>query len=156
MRNRVGHGLWVPLCAIMAVGDGNAAPGNPAHELLLTKSAAEQAAMLGKAVGKGCIGTTSFFMGIAENGSAFWSVLCANGNSYIVHVSPDAVGTATALECSRLKTMHLDCFSLLPPEALRNPESGTAPASPSLSAPSVSARPAPSNPLNILRGGNAR
>jgi hypothetical protein len=43
--------LWVPLCAIMAVGDGNAATGNPAHELLLTKSAAEQAAMLGKAVG---------------------------------------------------------------------------------------------------------
>jgi len=148
--------LWISFCAIMAVEVCNAALANPAHELLLSKSAAEQAVMLGKAVGNGCIGTTPFFMGIAEDGSAFWSVLCANGNSYVVDVSPDAVGTAKALECSRLKAMHLDCFSVLPPEALRNSNSGTARASPTMSAPSVSAPPASSNPLAILRGGNGR
>src|SRR5690348_1198441 len=126
MRNGTGYASWVPLCAMMAVGSVGAALGNPAHEQLLTKSAAEQAAMLGKAVGNGCIGTTPFFMGVAEDGSAFWSVLCANGNSYVVHVRPDAVGTAKALECSRLKAMQLDCFSLLPPEALRNRKSGIA------------------------------
>ena len=153
---RIVAGFLVPLCAIMAVEGANADPVNPAYELLLNKSAAEQAITLGKAVGNGCIGTTPFFMGIADNGSAFWSVLCANGKSYVVHVSPDAVGTATALECSRLKAMHLDCFSVLPPDALRNAKSGTAPATPSISAPGVSARPASSNPLTILRGGNAR
>ena len=143
--------MWVPICVMMAVGGVNAAPANPAHELLLSKSAAEQAVMLGKAVGKRCIGTPPFFMGIAESGSAFWSVLCANGDSYIVHISPDAVGTATALECSQLKAMHVDCFSLLPPEALRNAKSGTAPAAPGVTAPPIA-----SNPLTILRGGNAR
>jgi hypothetical protein len=146
--------LWISFRAIMA-GGGNAAPANPAHELLLSKSAAEQAAMLGKVAGNGCIGTTPFFMGITENGSAFWSVLCASGNSFVVHISPDAVGTAKALECSRLKTMHLDCFALLPPEALRNP-SKSALASPGTSAPSASAPAPPPSPLTILGGGNAR
>src|SRR5215216_4251304 len=107
-----------------------AAVGNPGHELLLTKSAAEQAAMLGKAVGNGCIGTTPFFMGIAEDGSALWSILCASGSSYIVNVSPDTFGTAKALECARLKAMHLDCFSPLPPEALGNSKNGSALATP--------------------------
>jgi hypothetical protein len=110
MRNGAGYSLWVPICFIVAVGGVNAAPANSAHELLLSKSAVEQAVMLGKAVGNGCIGTTPFFMGIAESGSAFWSVLCANGHSYVVQVSPDAVGTAAALECSQLKAMHLIAF----------------------------------------------
>src|SRR5262249_53076621 len=95
-----------------------ASSGNPAHHLLITKSAAEQAAMLGKATGNGCSGTTPFFMGITEDGSALWSVLCANGSSYVVNISPDPVGTTKALGCSRLQTMHLDCFSPLP-ESLR-------------------------------------
>ena len=147
-------------CALGAVSAALAARvamadvGNPGHELLLTKSAAEQAAMLGKAVGNGCTGTTPFFMGIAEDGSALWSILCANGSSYIVNISPDSVGTAKTLECSRLKAMHLDCFSPLPAEALRNSKGGGALASPSTPNPGEAA-PAPI-PLTILRGGNGR
>ena len=60
MRIVAGYAFLVPLCAIMAVEGANADPANPAHELLLNKSAADQAAILGKAVGNGCIGTTPF------------------------------------------------------------------------------------------------
>jgi hypothetical protein len=148
--------LWISFCAIMAVGDGNAAPRNPGHELLLSKSAAGASGNIGKGGREQLYRHDPVLMGIAEDGSAFWSVLCANGNSYIVQVSPDAVGTAKALECSRLKAMHLDCFSLLPPEALHNPKSGIASATPVIPTPSVAAPPRFSNPQTILRGGSAR
>jgi hypothetical protein len=75
MRIVAGYAFLVPLCAIMAVEGANADPANPAHELLLNKSAADQAAILGKAVGNGCIGTTPFFMG--HGGKWFWLLECS-------------------------------------------------------------------------------
>jgi hypothetical protein len=139
------------ICVVAVTRFATASSGNPAHDLLITKSAAEQAAMLGKAVGNGCSGTTPFFMGITEDGSALWSVLCANGSSYVVNISPDPVGTTKALGCSRLQTMHLDCFSPLP-EPLRRP-AGNMPEK----KPTTSDVPAGlPNPPTILRGGNGR
>jgi hypothetical protein len=119
--------------------------------MLLAQSAAERAAMLGKSVGNGCTGTSSFFMGIAEDRSALWSVLCADGNSYVVNISPDPVATTKALQCSRLKTMDLDCFSPLP-DALRRPT-----VEGSLQAPTseLGAAPVPVAPT-VLRGRNGR
>ena len=140
------------LCIMSAVIAARAATANPTHDLLLSKSAPEQAAILGKEVGNGCIGTTPFFMGIAEDGSALWSVLCADGSAYALNISPDAAGTTRALECSRLKAMHLDCFSPLPAEALRRPTEGPVQLpTERLSVPA----PAPSPPT-VLRGGNGR
>jgi len=112
--------FWCTACTVAAARAVEAPTGHPGHNMLLAQSAVEQAAMLGRSVGNGCAGTSSFFMGIAEDRSALWSVLCANGNSYVVNISPDPVATTKALQCSRLKTMNLDCFSPLP-DALRRP-----------------------------------
>jgi hypothetical protein len=148
MQNTTGCVLCM-ICAAMAARE---ATGNPSHDLLLTKSAVERAAILGKAVGSSCIGMTPFFMGMAEDGSALWSVLCADGSAYALNISPDAAGTTRALECSRLKAMHLDCFSPLPAEALRRPTEGPVQLpTERLSVPA----PAPSPPT-VLRGGNGR
>jgi hypothetical protein len=146
--------FWCTVCTVAAARAAEAPTGNPGHNMLLAQSAAERAAILGKSVGNGCTGTSSFFMGIAEDRSALWSVLCADGNSYVVNVSPDPVATTKALQCSRLKTMNLDCFSPLP-DALRKPTvEGSLQASTSeVSVPVPAAVPiAPT----VLRGRNGR
>ena len=71
----------------------------------------QQAAILGKAAGKGCVGRTAFFMGMSDTNSAFWSVRCSSGRTYAVAVNADAEGTTFAMTCAALKAKtHVDCF----------------------------------------------
>jgi hypothetical protein len=107
------------LCASAAC-----ASDNPANDWLLSQSAKEQAAMLGKVVGDGCKGKTSFYMGRTEKHrnqpgqlpplsghehDTFWSIKCTDGRSYAVGVHPD--GSGSVLECSMLKAVHAgECF----------------------------------------------
>lgn len=74
--------------------------------------------MLGKAVGEGCAGTSTFFMGIGDKGfgkdEAFWSIRCRNGKTYEVEINPDSTGSNRVLECSVLKTVTgTQCFKSL-------------------------------------------
>jgi hypothetical protein len=62
-----------------------ASTGNKAHDRLAALPAPEQAANLGQVVGEGCAGKRVFYMGSSPSDrSAFWSVGCKNGNSYLV------------------------------------------------------------------------
>jgi len=75
----------------------------------------QQAKALGQVAGEGCAGKTAFFMGMLPDNRASWSVLCTNGKSYNVSISPDAGGSTKVLECSVLKTIgRVDCFKKLP------------------------------------------
>ena len=85
--------------------------GNEANDRLLVLPKSEQALMLGKAAGEGCIGNRAFYMGISKDRSAFWSVGCTDGSSYEVEIAADSVGTTTILECSILRAVaKVNCF----------------------------------------------
>jgi hypothetical protein len=85
--------------------------GNEANDRLLVSPKSEQALMLGKAAGEGCVGNRAFYMGIAKDRSAFWSVGCTDGSSYEVEIAADSVGTTNILECSVLRAVaKVNCF----------------------------------------------
>jgi hypothetical protein len=85
--------------------------GNEANDRLLALPKSEQASMLGKVAGEGCVGNRAFYMGISKVRTASWSVGCTDGNSYAVQIDADSVGTTTILECSILKAVaKVNCF----------------------------------------------
>ncbi|HEY7229180.1 MAG TPA: hypothetical protein VH558_02290 [Pseudolabrys sp.] len=103
--------------AILIYSAPLASAQNGANAYLQSLSSSARAAMLGKIIGAGCIGTQTFYMGLGTAGlakdDAFWSVRCQNGRTYVVQAHPD--GKSTVLECSVLKAMHAgDCFKKLP------------------------------------------
>lgn len=86
--------------------------GNAAQDMLIAYTESEQAAFLGMAVGEGCVGTQAFFMGMDHKNDAFWSLRCADGQSYGVEIHPDSTGSTQVLECSILKAVAgTDCFT---------------------------------------------
>jgi hypothetical protein len=86
--------------------------GNVAQDRLAAFTESEQAAFLGEAVQEGCVGTRVFFMGTDHENDAFWSVGCANGQSYSVEIHPDSTGSTQVLECSVLKAVAgVTCFT---------------------------------------------
>src|SRR6266700_4014639 len=91
------------LAVLFAVVIARAENGANAYLLSLTPDA--RAAMLGKVVGGGCVGKTTFYMGVGTSGSAmdkaFWSIRCQDGRAYAVQANPD--GTSSVLECAALK-----------------------------------------------------
>jgi len=96
------------------VGKPTRHTGNVAHDRLVAYSVGEQALFLGKTAGEGCVGTDAFFMGMDREKDAFWSVRCANGESYSVEIHPDSTGSTQVLECSILKAVAgTDCFTKL-------------------------------------------
>jgi len=91
--------------------------GNEANDRLLALSKTEQALMLGKAAGEGCVGNRAFYMGIAKDRTASWSVGCTDGNSYAVQIDADSVGTTSILDCSILKVVaKVNCFEKFAPQ----------------------------------------
>ena len=91
---------------------------NGANAYLLSLAPAGRAAMLGKVVGEGCVGKTTFYMGIGKKpglgmNKGFWSVRCEDGRPFIVQVNPD--GNGSVMECALLKSMGAgECFKKLP------------------------------------------
>jgi hypothetical protein len=104
--------FWVTTSATLAItATVTAATGNKAHDILVAMPADQQAKALGQVVGEGCAGKSAFFMGMQPENKASWSVLCTNGKSYNISISPDAGGSTKILECSVLKAVaHVDCF----------------------------------------------
>ena len=95
------------------------ASGNLANDRLMGLPSLEQALLLGKAVGQGCAGVLAYPMGIgrrdADKGDAYWSVRCADGNSYAVALHPDKAGGASVLGCDAMLRAGMECFKRLPP-----------------------------------------
>lgn len=88
-----------------------AATGNKAHDVLVALPADQQAKALGQVVGEGCVGKLPFFMGMAPDNKAFWSIRCTNGKSYMVQLNSDVGGSTQILDCPTLKAVsRLDCF----------------------------------------------
>jgi len=59
--------------------------------------------------GDSCEVRKSFFQGLDERKTAFWSVACSNKKSFAIMMNDD--GSNTILECNRLKAVSgVDCF----------------------------------------------
>src|ERR1700730_8159173 len=72
--------------------------GNEANDRLLAVSNGDQALMRSAVVGEGCVGNRTFYMVISKERSAFWSVGCADGNSYEVMIDSNSVGSTKILD----------------------------------------------------------
>ena len=92
-------------------GRVDTASSNPTQTTLMALTPKQQAAILGKAAGKGCVGRTAFFMGMTDTNSAIWSVRCSSGRTYAIAIDADAKATTSAMTCSAFKAeAHVDCF----------------------------------------------
>ena len=93
--------------AAMAAGSGN-----PTNDHLLALPPAQQAKILGKGVGQGCVAVSAFPMGVTSTGKAkglaYWSVRCKDGRSFAVHIAPDA--QAVVVDCRVLQANGKECF----------------------------------------------
>ena len=93
--------------AAMAAGSGN-----PTHDHLLALPPAEQAKILGKGIGQGCVAVSAFPMGVTSAGKAkglaYWSVRCKDGRSFAVQIAPDA--QAVVVDCRLLQANGKECF----------------------------------------------
>lgn len=53
----------------------------------------------------------NFFQGVSSDGSAFWNVICSNGNRLAIMIENDRLGSTKVLECDILKVVvKVDCF----------------------------------------------
>jgi hypothetical protein len=86
--------------------------GNEANDRLFALTKDGQASALGVVIGEGCVGRRAFYMGSSPSDhSAFWSVGCKNGKSYLVQVFADAKGSTSVLDCGAYRlTTKMRCF----------------------------------------------
>ena len=113
-------GALLLTAALIAIGFSRAqaaSSGNPTHDGLLAQPPAEQAKALAKKVGKGCVGTSAFPMGVVSTAKfkslAYWSVSCQDGRNFAVQIAPDAKGTAQVADCRALEGSGKECFKKL-------------------------------------------
>lgn len=84
--------------------------GNSTNDTILALSPEKQAVALAHAVQSGCVGQDSFYNGM-RNDSAFWSIRCTNGQSYMVEIQSDASGSTRVLDCTTMKAVGANtCF----------------------------------------------
>lgn len=112
------YSLLAVLLGIQMFWSSANASENRANDYLLSITPKEQAKMLDKVVGGGCKGKIAFYQGSTDDHlprandapvlpgheyDSFWNVMCANGKSYSVSVSPRGAGQV--LECSVLEAV---------------------------------------------------
>jgi hypothetical protein len=87
---------------------------NPRNDRLLALPPARQAQVLANSVHAGCVGVSAFPMGVTATGkakgTAYWSVGCKNGKSYVVYFPRNTKGPATVFDCSVLNGTGKECF----------------------------------------------
>ena len=113
MRGRV-----VVLAALVAGGASGAAiaagTGNPVTDRLLAEPENRRIEILANMVKRNCVGTQAFLMGVTgagrARGYAYWSLGCANGQSYVIQIRPDKKGTAIIEDCRILHGTGRECF----------------------------------------------
>jgi hypothetical protein len=114
LTNREAQSNSTPAVSSTAEALVPASTGNRAQDKLETFTDNQQAAFLGYAVQEGCEGTQAYYMGMDHRHDAFWSVMCANGRSYNVEISPDSTGSTRILDCSVLQAVAgMSCFTKL-------------------------------------------
>ena len=83
---------------------------NTLHSQLAALPAELQTSVLGKVatrVGYSCVGTRSMFQGFGTDGTAWWSIECANGDRYSIEVGKDM----RVRLCSVFREVaRVDCF----------------------------------------------
>ena len=107
--------LALLLAALTAAGPAaaqKAVSGNPVNDRLLSMPPAQQAKTLAKNVGRGCVGTSAFPMGVITTDKwkslAYWSVRCKDGRSFALQIAPNA--EAFVIDCRVLQANGKDCF----------------------------------------------
>ncbi|MBV8411553.1 MAG: hypothetical protein JOY64_28260 [Alphaproteobacteria bacterium] len=94
--------FWLVAASSFAVATAAmAGSGNQTHDMLMAMPADQQAAVLGRVVGEGCVGAAALFNGMEPGNEADWRVRCTNGKSYGVSISPDSAGSTRILELVR-------------------------------------------------------
>ena len=114
------RGRILSLAAILVVAGSGwaglqaAGSGNPRNDRLLALPPARQAQALGNSFHRGCIGVSAFPMGVTATGkakgTAYWSVGCKNGKSYVVQIPPSAKGAAVVADCRVLQGSGRECL----------------------------------------------
>jgi hypothetical protein len=104
--------LFAAVIAADPVTAQKVASGNPVHDRLLALPPAQQAKVLAKNVGSGCVGTAAFPMGVANTDKwkslAYWSVQCKDGRSFAVQIAPNS--EAFVIDCRVLQANGRQCF----------------------------------------------
>lgn len=108
------------LAAALAAGGATwtgvraAGSGNVKNDRLLALAPGQQAQALGRSFRNGCVGVAAFPMGVTASGSAkgtaYWSVRCKSGKSYIVQIPPNAKAPAIVVDCRALQGTGRECF----------------------------------------------
>ena len=103
------------LAALAAAFTVASVAANPTHDRIvkLPESRRNQALTeLMDRLGESCEVTKSFFQGLDESKSAYWSVACSNKRTFAIVLNDD--GSNRVLECKRLKALsNVDCFKAL-------------------------------------------
>ncbi len=92
---------------------------NPQNDRFLAVPATDQADALGKAVDEGCDGRYAFYMGIASysglpEGTAFWSLRCADLREFVIVIEPGEEGQIKYMECKNFTNLGTaGCFHRL-------------------------------------------
>jgi len=106
--------LAIVFCSVAAARPTMAE--NSTNAQLLGLSPVEQAAILARIVGGGCLGKEVFYMGGGVSGfakdKAFWSLRCLDGRELAIETRPD--GSTIVVECAVLKAFNAgQCFEKL-------------------------------------------
>lgn len=91
-----------------------AATGNPVTDQLLTLPEQQRIETLGRMAHHNCVATRAFLMGVTASGpargTAYWSVACTSGKSYVIQINRNKNGTAFVLDCRQLAGTGRECF----------------------------------------------
>jgi hypothetical protein len=88
--------------------------GNPVTDRLLALPEEQRIETLGKMAHHNCTATRAFLMGVTNSGpargTAYWSVACTNGRSYVIQINRNKSGTSFVLDCRNLAGTGRECF----------------------------------------------
>jgi hypothetical protein len=104
--------------ALLAIGPIAAAvaasTGNPSTDRLLAMPEQQRIEVLARSIRRDCTGTRAFLMGVTRTGrargTAYWSVACTNGRSYVIQMDADKKGTSFVADCRVLAGTGRECF----------------------------------------------
>ena len=109
--------LWALLLAAAIAGGQAWAAGvrNPTNDSLLAMPEKQRIEMLAGLTHKKCVGTRAFMMGMTPSGpargTAYWSIACEDGHSYVIQINRDKKGTSFVADCKALEGSGRECFA---------------------------------------------
>jgi len=116
MRSRIVLTVVMLLLALCwgAAGVQAAGSGNLRNDKLLALPKNRQAQVLANSFRRRCVGVRAFPMGVTATGrakgTAYWSLGCKNGHSYVVQIPPNVKEPAVIVDCRVLEGTGKACF----------------------------------------------